>query len=441
MSKMRISRRAMLRGVLGGGLVSIGLPPLDVFFNTNGTAYADGSALPRRFGLCMWGNGMIPDRWVPSGLGSEFEFSEELAPLASLRDYVSVVTGYEVKTPNTIPHFSGASGILTGRPTLDRGDDRGSFPDASLDQVIAAEIGNDTRFRSIEFGAQPGAGLSYNGPDNLNPPESSPRALFERIFGEGFRAPGEDIEPDPRLSLRRSVLDVVMEDADRLQRQLGASDRRRLDQHLQGIRDLELRIARLEEDPPDLAACARPGEPLAEYPHIEGRPQIEEKTLVMGEIIAMALACDQTRVFSNFLTSPVANDLFDGITEGHHRLTHDEPGEQPLVHEIVTRLIGYVAGFLEKLRDVPEGDGTLLDNCGILVTSDVSLGRLHAMDEFPLVVCGSACGRLRTGIHHRSVGDNASKVPLTMIRAMGVNQASFGADDGYTEDSVGELEA
>lgn len=441
MSRNRISRRTLLRGVLGGGLVSIGLPPLDIFFNTNGTAYADGTTLPRRFGLCMWGNGMIPDRWTPNGLGADYEFSPQLAPLTDLRDSISIITGYEVKTPNTIPHFSGASGILTGRPTLDRGDDRGSFPGASLDQVIAAEIGNDTRFRSIEFGAQPGSGLSYNGPDNLNPPESDPRALFDRIFGEGFRAPGEDVEADPRLSLRRSVLDAVMGDAERLQRRLGSSDQARLEQHLQGIRDLELRIQRLEEDPPDLAACARPGEPLDEYPHIEGRPQIEEKTLVMGEIIAMALACDQTRVFSNFLTAPVANDLFSGITEGHHRLTHDEPGEQPLVDEIVTRLVGYVAGFLTKLREIPEGDGSLLDNCGILVTSDCSLGRLHAMDEFPLILAGSACGRLRMGMHHRNIGDNASKVSLTMIRAMGINQASFGGDDGYTEDSVGELEA
>lgn len=430
----------MLRGVLGGGLITVGLPPLDIFFNTNGTAYADGTALPRRFGLCMWGNGMIPDRWVPTGLGTDYEFSEELAPLAGLRDYISVLSGYEVKTPNTIPHFSGASGILTGRPTLDRGDDRGSFPAASLDQVIAAEIGNDTRFRSIEFGAEPGSGLSYNGPDNLNPPESSPRALFDRIFGEGFRAPGEDVEVDPRLALRRSVLDVVMDDARRLQAQLGTSDQARLEQHLQGIRDLELRIARLEEDPPNLAACVRQDGPLAEYPNVGGRAQIAEKTLAMGEVIAMALACDQTRVFSNFLTAPVANELFEGIPEGHHRLTHDEPGEQPLVHEIVTRLMGVIAGFLEKLRDIPEGDGNLLDNCGVLVTSDVSLGRLHAMDEFPLVIAGSACGRLRMGMHHRSVGDNASKVPLTMIRAMGINQADFGADDGYAEDSVGELE-
>ena len=175
---------------------------------------------------------------------------------------------------------------------------------------------------------------------------------------------------------------------------------------------------------------------------VDGRPPIRAKNLALADIAAMALACDQTRVFSNFMTSPVQNTLvFPGISEGHHRLTHDEPGDQPLVNQIVIQLITYVAEFLERLRAVPEGDGSLLDNCGILCTSDVSLGRLHAFDEFPLIVAGGACGRLRTGIHHRSVGANASEVPLTLMRAMGLPAASFGQEAGYTTRSVVELEA
>lgn len=437
----KLSRRTLLRGFVGGALVSIGLPPLEIFFNATGTAYADGGVLPVRFGLFMWGNGVIPERWIPTGTGRDYAFSDQLLPLERHRDLISVATGFELKTPNTLPHFSGASGILTGRPVLDRSDDRGSFPGASLDQIIASRIGSSTRFRSLEFGAEAGHGLSYNGPDNLNPPETSPLAFFQRVFGSDFREPGENVDPDPRLGLRRSVLDAVMDDATRVQAMLGAADQARLEQHLDGIRQLELRIARLEEDPPDLAACARPEEPLAEYPAIDGRPQIREKNRIMAQIAAMALACDQTRVFSNFMTEPVSNHLYDGATDGHHRLTHDEPGDQPQVHAITVHLMEYFAEFLDALRAVPEGDGTLLDNCGILATSDVSLGKLHAFDEFPLVVAGRAGGRLATGLHVRSVGDNASKVPLTLIRAMGINEASFGLDGGYTEDSVGALEA
>lgn len=439
--KTRLSRRTMLRGMLGGALVSIGLPPLEIFFNTNGTAYASGGALPVRFGLFMWGNGMLPERWIPEGVGADYEFSDQLAPLERHRDVMTVLTGYEVKTPNTLPHFSGASGILTGRPVLDRNDDRGSFPGASLDQLIAAQIGNETRFRSLEFGAEAGSGLSYNGPDNLNPPENSPRAFFDRVFGPDFREPGDVSGPDPRLALRRSVLDAVMEDTTRVQSMLGAADQQRLEQHLDGIRQLEQRIARLEEDPPSLDSCARPGEPLDAYPPIDGRPQVGEKNRIMAQVAAMALACDQTRVFSNFLTEPVSNHLFDGATEGHHRLTHDEPGDQPQVHIITVQLMEYFAEFIDALRAVPEGDGTLLDNCGLLGTSDVSRAKLHAFDEFPLLVVGRAGGRLNPGQHVRSVGDNASRVPLTMMRAMGINAPSFGLDGGYTEDSVGDLEA
>jgi hypothetical protein len=439
--KTRIHRRTLLRGMIGGALVTIGLPPLEAFFNTNGTAYADGTSLPKRFGLFMWGNGIIPSRWIPDGTGADYTFSAQLAPLEALRSDITVVTGFEIKTPNTIPHFSGAAGILTGSPVLERGDDRGSFNGPSLDQRIAAEIGNDTRFRSLEFGALPGNGLSYNGPDNLNPPESSPALFFERVFGAGFRAPGETTEVDPRLALRRSVLDVVGDDVERVRARLGATDRARLEQHLTGVRELELRIARLEEEPPNLEACARPAAPLAEYPDIDGRPQIHARNRAMAEIAAMALACDQTRVFSNFLTEPVSNHLFEGINDGHHRLTHDEPGDQPQVHQITVQLMQELAAFLSILKGVPEGDGTLLDNCAIFATSDVSLGRLHAFNEFPIIIAGTAGGALKTGFHHRSVGDNASRVPLTIMRALGMNVASFGAAAGEAADSVGALEA
>ena len=118
------------------------------------------------------------------------------------------------------------------------------------------------RFRSIEVCAQPDAtGLSYVSEDNRNPPEPSPSALFARIFGAGFSAPGDGPQLDPRIVLRRSVLDAVMEDSRSVQGRVSASDRVRLDQHLSAIRDLELRLARMQENPPNLAACAKPGEP------------------------------------------------------------------------------------------------------------------------------------------------------------------------------------
>lgn len=417
MSRNTLSRRTLLRGMLGGAAVSIGLPWLEAFSGKSASAYANADGFPRRFGLFFWGNGVLPDRWIPSTTGAAWELPPLMEPLSAVRADVSVVSGTSVLTGNVIPHGSGPAGLLSGASLLVRGDYH-TFAAPSIDQIIASHAGNETRFRSLEFGARPEAGLSYNGPDSRNPPESSPYAFFERVFGAGFRAPGETTEVDPSLGLRRSVLDAVMDQSTSLQSRLGSSDRARLEQHLEGIRDLERRIARLEEDPPQLEACVRPATPAADYPDVDGRPQLAAANRAMCDILAMALACDQTRVFSNFFTSPVNNLLFEGATAGHHQLTHDEPGEQPQVFEIVRDVMAEYAYLVEVLRNVPEGDRTLLDNCLVLGTSDCSFGRTHSLDEYPILLAGTAGGYFKRGYHYRSPSsENASKLMLSIIRS------------------------
>ncbi len=440
--KSLMHRRTFLRGMLAGSAVSVGLPLLDIFLNDSGTAFAVGGGLPKRFGLFFWGNGILPDRWVPTGTGAgdAWTLSEQLAPLASVKDDITLVTGMSVKVPNVEPHTAGAAGILSGAPLLLEGDHR-TFTMPSIDQVIAAELGGYTRFRSIEFGAAPKAGLSYNGPDNQNPPESSPKALFDRIFGGGFTLPGEDGVADPSLGLRRSVLDAVMEDAAQLQSRLGAADKARLDQHLTGIRELEKRIAWLEENPPSLEACGIPATPAEIYPDVEGRPQLSTKNRVMMDTLAMALACDQTRVFTNWFTYSVNNLLFPGAPSGHHQLTHDEPGDQPEVNKIVKHIMEELRYTIEALRAVPEGDGTLLDNTILLATTDCSLGRTHSMDDFPIVLAGTAGGTFKKNFHYRSPSkENASKVLLSIVRSLVPVAGSFGAADGRAEDGLGDIE-
>lgn len=431
---MKLDRRTMLKGILAGsGLVTVGLPALEIF--------AQDSGFPTRFGLFFWGNGMIPDRWVPTTTGADYELSDQLMPLAAHKAKLTVVTGLSVKVPNIIPHHSTAAGVLTGAPLFADERNNETFQGPSLDQLIAAKIG-DTQYRSIEFGAAPGSGLSHTGPHQRNPPESSPIALFERLFGPGFRAPGDTTEVDPTLALRRSVLDAVTEDAAKLNRRLGAADKARLEQHLEGVRDLEQRLARLEEDPPNLAACMRPPEPLPDYPDIEGRPQLAAKNRAMCDIIAMALACDQTRVFSNWFTSMLTNVLFPNAPAGHHQLTHDEPGGQPNVHAIVLHIMEEFAYLIGALDAVPEGEGTLLDHTVLLGASEISLGRNHSPDDMPILLAGSANGRLKTGIHYRSPGaDNVSKVPLSIIRAMGIAAGEYGSEGGHVTDGLTEIEA
>lgn len=440
----KLSRRSLLKGVLAGGAIAtVGLPALELFLNTNGDAYADGGGFPPRFGVYFWGNGVLPERFIPTGEGADWQLSEQLQPLASVKDDITVVSGLEIKTGNVIPHGSGAAGILSGAPLIVKTNDDNSFSSPTVDVLMAREIGGDTRFQALHFGAEPGSGLSYNAPYNQNPFEKSPYALFERVFGEGFRAPGETTEVDPSIALRRSVLDVVSEDIKDLKRRVGVVDQQRLEQHFTSVRELELRLARLEEDPPQRAACSRPEEaPQEEYPFIDGRPQLSAKNRAMSDILAMALACDQTRVFHHILTRPVNNLLLAQATEGHHQLTHNEPGDQPQVHQIVLALMEEYAYFLNALKAIPEGDSTLLDNCIVLGTTDVCFGRTHTIDDFPIILAGSAGGRLVKGVHYRSkTKENTSSLVYTLMRAAGSRATSFGLGPGRVTDTIGGLEA
>ena len=439
-----LSRRAVLRGALAGGAaVCVGLPMLDIFLDDNGRALANGQAIPPRFGLFFWGNGVHPDRWTPTGEGPGWQVSEQLAPLAGLEGEVSVISGLAVKTPNTVPHRSGAAGILSGAPLIVESNDNTTFSAPSIDQVVAAEIGGQTRFRSLEFGAGPASSYSFNGPNKVNPIELDPYALFERIFGAGFRPPGADPGTvDPTLALRRSVLDAVADDLRQVRGGLGTADRARLEQHVEGVRDLELRLARLEEAPPMRAACREPQQPTGDFEPIDGRDQISKKNRIMCDIIAAALACDQTRVWSNHITSPTNNILFQGASAGHHQLTHDEPGDQPQVHAITLQLMAEFAYQVEALRSIPEGDGTLLDNCLLLGTSEVSYGRTHDVDNMPVLLAGTAGGALEKGQHLRvRDGENASKLHLSLMWALGIRAESFGQRDGRATEALSGLEA
>lgn len=441
MKKTKLSRRTMLRGMIGGAAVSIGLPALEIFWDNHRKAYG-ADAFPKRFGIFFWGNGMLPDRWVPAKTGAVWDPSPTLLPLAPVKDKINVVTGMKVYTGSNFPHSSGAVGILSGVPFGKDGDS--TFVEPSIDQVIAAAIGQDTRFRSLETSVQAGGqGLSYNGLNSRNTPESSPAAFFNRVFVDGFVMPGSMAPPDPRLPLRQSILDGVMDEATALQGVLGSTDKARLEQHLEGIRTLEKQIEKLQQNPPALVACAVPTKPSDEYPDVGGRPQLSAISRVLVDTLVMALACDQTRVFSHWFSQSVSNILFPipGVDSGHHQLTHDEPGDQPKVASILLYIMEEFRYLVEALAAVPEGDTTLLDHCAILATSDCSLGRSHSVEEFPILIAGSCNGALQTGIHYRSTSsENTSKVLLTLARAMGLTLDSYGKGDGLVTTSLSAIE-
>jgi hypothetical protein len=435
-----LSRRRLLRGIGRGGLVTVGLPWLEIFAGPRAWASTCDSGLPRRLVLFLWGNGNLPDRWTPLSEGTDWEPSDQLAPLAAIKHKVSVLTGYSVKVDNISPHWSGAAGLLTGQQ-IDGTDDDWTVAGPTLDQVVADAIGGDTIYRSIQIGIETEEVYSYTGPNAQNFGEVDPYTFYERLFGESWREPGEDSEPDPALGRRRSVLDAVMGDLSQLQSELGSADRQRLEQHLAGVEELEERLRKLEEDPPDLESCERPEAPETEYPDIDGRPQLGPRSQAMSALLAMTLACDQTRVATVQFSKALSNALYEGTTDGHHNQTHNEPDDQPEVHSITLQIMEQLAFLLETLDGVPEGDGTLLDNSVVIGASEVSEGKTHSLDEIPLLIAGGGCGRLVAGEHIRSyTGESASKAMLSVLRAMDVTASSWGEGDSQATDGLSELE-
>ena len=194
----------------------------------------------------------------------------------------------------------------------------------------------------------------------------------------------------------------------------------------------------MEENPANLESCSMPVEPPAE----ELVETLSQRNRLLVDLAVMAFSCDQTRVWSDFLTHPVHNFVFPGTDAGQHQLTHDELDPQPMVHDTVLQSMEEFRYMVEALNAVPEGEETLLDHCSILATSDVSLGRTHALDEFPIVTAGKGGGALKTGIHYRSeTRESASHVMLSLIRSMGIVAPSFGGEEARVTEGLGALEA
>jgi hypothetical protein len=440
-----LGRRTLLRGALRGAAVGIGLPALQAMLNGNGTALASGRPLPRRLGVFFWGNGVRHKFWVPQQRGARWYLSEELEPLARVKPYLNVVTGMKVKTGNEQGHHAGTVGILSGCPMVSQPHPSSAyastFSGPSIDQVAAAVIGRDTPFRSLELGVSrrvtenEGTTLlymSHRGPDAPNPPEYDPQAVFRRLFGGAGAALGP------------GVLDAAAEDARALASRLGAEDRRRMDQHLQDIRELERRVSR-----PTLISgrgrqCPSPAA-LAAIAEVAGAPAHAELNAAMSRLVALSLSCDLTRVFTLMFSGSVGETSFWEVGEdkAHHQLTHDEPGDQPLVHAATVFIMRQLAVLLETLAATPDGAGNLLDSAAVLASSDTADGREHTLEDYPVLVAGRARGALRhPGIHYRSdVGENTTTVLLSILRAVGLRLPRFGRKGGEVDQSLSAIEA
>lgn len=460
MPTFKISRRTVLRGAVGGAGVSFALPPLEAMFNSNGTALAQGGAIPKRLGVFFWGGGIKRDRWIPTATGAAWAPSPELEPLTAVKQYINVVTGMSVKTGNQQGHHAGAVGILSGSPMTVQPKGgapfRSTFSAPSVDQFAAASIGKTTKFKSLEVGisqrinTSEGTGLqhlSHNGPDNPNPSVYNGAMVFDRMFGTGFMAPNTTTPvTDVTKALRRSILDAVSLDINALKLRVSTLDRTRLDQHLENVRSIEKRLTMDTVAP---AACRLPTKPTA-IMDTGGRELLEERTKLMSEMVAISLACDQTRVFSMLWSGSTASTVYWPVmvSAGHHGLTHDEGGTQPQVHATVVYTMKMFAILVEALKAIPEGAGNVLDNTAVYASSDLSDGRAHDLIDYPLVIAGGGGGFLKNpGVHYRSTtNENTSTVLLTVLKAAGVTDAmgkpitAFGGGGGAVTSSCTAIE-
>lgn len=445
--KRLVGRRQVLRGLLSGAAVAVGLPIFEHFLNDNGNAWADGVELPTRFGLWFFGNGVKLETWLPTQ-GPDWQPPAEgaLEALVPHREYVSVVSGLSVKTPRH-PHHSGISAICSGGPHLKVDDVRdtivSTFKYPSVDQIAASyfkEV-SPTPYRSLEAavtrfrGTDEGTSFQYlshngsgGGETNVNPSEESPHAFFDRLFGQGTAEP-------LIAKARASVLNAVGDQISTLSGQLGKRDKLRLEQHLQSISDLESRLKA------PLAECTKPSDP-GDLGDIEGNEQMAQKNVVMSDLMALALACGLTRSFSIMFSTCGSGVIMwnIGATDGQHYMNHTEPAPYTKQHHAVRFTMEQLAYFLKRLRETPEGDGNLLDRCSILVCTEHAEGWTHSQDDMPVLLCGKGGGRLRGNYHHRDEGGNATKALLTALRGAGMPLKEFGYEAGYVNEGISPLE-
>ncbi len=445
----KIARRRFLKGVaVSGATVTVGLPLLRMALNDHGDALASGEPIPTYFGVWFWGNGMRPSRWIPSSIGSgnAWSLSSELAPLAAVKEYLSVVTNTLVtvdRNPNTDnPHAVGAAGMLTGDNilTLKPGTMEYTVRQRSIDQIAADQLSQGVARRSLEvalcpqsasqFGGTVWDHISHNGPNAPNPAEGDLRALFYRLFSNAQELYANDA--------RLSVLDVVQEQTRELQRTLGAEDRRRLDQHLEGIRSVEKVIE-------SSAYCTLPPAPNNVQILNGSSAAITERSRISSQIIALALSCGITRVFSMQSNRPAGDPIVDRVAAGQmgvHYITHEQSPQYYDVelHNAVLFFMEQLAVLLNTLKNTPVGAGNMLEHSVLYCTSDLSDASDHTLDEMPVLIAGKGGGRLRGNVHHRfAARTTGSTAALTALQGAGVNVSSFGVGGAYTTSSIAEL--
>jgi hypothetical protein len=451
-SRYAISRRSVLRGTFAGGLsVAVPLPRLVGMLNGNGTAYAAGGALPVRFGFWFFGNGIIPELWVPTntGTGDNWTLSEELAPLQDVKPWVSVVTGTSIKVPDSAAHSSFPACALSGGTN---GSKTTLLP--TIDQVIGNMIAKGTTFPTgIHVGIANSSGgtaygdvLSFSGVNMPNPPEYNPVNIFTKLmqFASSTAPNAPPAAPDPDILRHQMVLDAVNSEAKALRARLGAEDQQRLDRHLEGIQELQTQIMRAQ-GPKVAGKLVNPDVAYANRGAVGSMSRL--RCQAFSDLLVFAMSTDLTRIFSYTFTVPASFAVYSdcGLAGGYHGdyghrgspmgVAYATAGMNTGVRYAMTNL----NDFAVRMKETPDGAGNLLDNSCIYTTSCTSASQTHSPLDFPLLITGKAGGKLKGDQHIRLIDANSSMVPYTIYQAFGGTAPTFGLKEGQVSSGIPAL--
>ncbi len=450
MMNKTLSRRTMLRG-FGA---AIALPLMDSMspaWAAPAAARVSGNGATRLV-FCYVPNGIIMGDWTPAAAGPLGDFKRIMKPLESMRKKLTVISGLTHNTGRALgdgpgDHARAASTFLTGvhpKKTASAAISLG----ISADQVAAQSIGRQTRLASLELTLESGrqAGncdsgyscaysnnISWRSATTPNPPEYNPRVVFERMFG--------NVDPAETPALRarrerydRSILDFVLEDAGSLKREIGATDRRKLDEYLTAVREVEIRIAgaeKLSAEASNLSTLAPGFEKPAGVP-----VDYAEYSRLMFDLMALALQTDQTRVMTLMMAREGSNRPYReiGISDGHHGLTHHQNKADWI--EKITQINEYhvrqFAYFIQKLDSIQDGDSTLLDRSMIVYGSSIADGNRHTHHDLPILLAGGGNRQIRAGRHLLYPKETQlTNLYLTLLESMNVPAAySLGDSTG-----------
>jgi hypothetical protein len=427
------------RTVLKGMGVALGLPLLDAMVPAL-TALSQTAARPRkRLGCVYIPHGAIMDRWTPAAAGSGFELTPILRPLEPFRDSLVIVTNLTRPEEGTDTNHAGApASWLAGVPPK-----RTAGPDfmlgRTLDQLVAGQIGMETPLPSIEVATEDFTGLigdcapgfscaymntlSWQSETVPLPMQIDPRVVFEQMFGSGSTR----TERLARMRTDRSLLDFVADDLKQVQSGIGAGDRVRLSQYLDHVREIERRIQRAERQAGALVDV--PNTPV-------GVPEsFEEHAALLFDLLAVAYQADVTRVFTFMLGRELSQRTYPhiGVTEPHHSISHH--GNRPEAIEahatVNTYHVTLLARFIERLRSIEDGDGSLLDHSLIFYGSGMGNGNVHSADLLPALLVGSCAGEV-TGDRHivaKELTPNADLL-VSLAEKFGLELESFGGSTG-----------